>query len=245
VAWRGREAGPAVVDGSRTATASEAGRASPPAVVGIGVGRRTVLVAFASGLAAVPLLRTSPLHRAAPDPLRIRPPGALPEDPFLARCVRCGECMKVCPTNALHPAVTEAGAEGLWTPVLVARIGACQPGCTLCGQVCPTGALRHFTAARKLGADGHPPLKIGTAQFDRGSCLPWVSNEPCSVCEEFCPTSPKAIRLVPGDAPGSPARPVLDPARCNGCGACEHACPLGPRPAVTVSAVGESRAAER
>lgn len=229
-----------------------AGRRRPPIdsialapVRGAGLARRTVLLTFASGMAAVPLLRSSPLFRAAPDPLRIRPPGALPEDRFLARCVRCGECMKVCPTNALHPAVTEAGPEGLWTPVLVARIGACQPGCTLCGQVCPTGAIRQFTDARKLGADGHPPLKIGTAQVDRGSCLPWVSHEACSVCEEFCPTSPKAIRLVPGDAPRAPLRPVIDLARCNGCGACERQCPLGPRPAITISAVGETRATER
>ncbi|MBI5502277.1 MAG: 4Fe-4S binding protein [Deltaproteobacteria bacterium] len=216
----------------------------PPPVLTIDTRRRTLVAAFASGIVVVPLLRTSPLFRGAPDPLRIRPPGARPEREFLARCVRCGECMKVCPTNALHPAVGEAGAEGLWTPVLVPRIGACQPGCTLCGQVCPTGAIRLFTAERKLGADGHPPLRIGTAKLDRGSCLPWATGETCTVCEEFCPTSPKAIRLDPGPSPSAPLLPVVVPERCNGCGACEKVCPLGPSPAIIVTATGESRADE-
>jgi succinate dehydrogenase/fumarate reductase-like Fe-S protein len=62
---------------------------------------------------------------------RIRPPGALDEFNFLERCIHCGECMKVCPNHALHPSFTEAGPEGLWTPVLVARIGYCEPGCVL------------------------------------------------------------------------------------------------------------------
>ena len=237
-------AGDAAHDASADVSAGPKTRPVPPVVVGPQVSRRLVVTTFASGVAAVPLLRTTPLFRRAPDPLRIRPPGAVPEDRFLARCVRCGECMKVCPTNALHPAVTEAGAEGLWTPVLVPRIGACQPGCTLCGQVCPTGAIRRFTAERKLGSDGAPPLRIGTARIDRGSCLPWAGGEECTVCEEFCPTSPKAIRLEPGERPGAPQRPVVELERCNGCGACERVCPLAPAPAIVVTASGETRAEE-
>lgn len=216
-----------------------------PAVAGADARRRTLLAAFASGAAAVPLMRISPLHGAAPDPRRIRPPGALPEDRFLARCIRCGECMKVCPTNALQPAVTEAGIEGFWTPVLVPRIGDCQPGCTLCWQVCPTGAIRRFTDERKLGADGRPPLRIGTARIDRGACLPWANGVQCIVCEEFCPTSPKAIRLEIGPTPDAPRLPVVDLERCNGCGACEKVCPLVPAPAIVVTAAGETRAEER
>jgi MauM/NapG family ferredoxin protein len=218
---------------------------TPIPIRGIDVRRRTIVVAAASGIAAVPLLRTTPLFRSAPDPLRLRPPGAVPEQEFLSRCVRCGECMKVCPTNALHPAVTEAGAEGLWTPVLVPRIGACQPGCTLCWQVCPTGAIRSFTSERKLGADGFPPLRIGTAKIDRGSCLPWAAGETCTVCEEFCPTSPKAIRLDPGARADAPRLPVVVLERCNGCGACERMCPLVPSPAIVVTATGETRATEQ
>jgi hypothetical protein len=36
-------------------------------------------------------------------------------------------------------------------------------------------------------------ITIGTAFMDRGRCLPWAMNTPCIVCEELCPTSPKAI----------------------------------------------------
>ena len=49
----------------------------------------------------------------------IRPPGALVENDFLDRCIRCGNCMEVCPTNGLQPAMFEAGYEGIWTPRLV------------------------------------------------------------------------------------------------------------------------------
>ncbi|MBI5485868.1 MAG: 4Fe-4S binding protein [Deltaproteobacteria bacterium] len=244
-ALQGAAAGEAQPRAEARGSDGEARSAPAPApLVTIDTRRRTLVAAFASGIVAVPLLRTSPLFAGAPDPLRIRPPGARPEREFLARCVRCGECMKVCPTNALHPAVGEAGVEGLWTPVLVPRIGACQPGCTLCGQVCPTGAIRRFTSERKLGADGHPPLRIGTAKLDRGSCIPWATGQTCTVCEEFCPTSPKAIRLDPGETPSAPLLPVVVPERCNGCGACEHVCPLAPSPAIVVTATGESRADE-
>jgi ferredoxin len=70
---------------------------------------------------------------------------------------------------------------------------------------------------------------------------------PCIVCEEWCPTSPKAIYLQPAevmDAEGhlqQVKQPFVDPHRCVGCGACEYACPVQDRPAVYVTSVGESR----
>jgi formate hydrogenlyase subunit 6/NADH:ubiquinone oxidoreductase subunit I len=69
----------------------------------------------------------------------------------------------------------------------------------------------------------------------------------CIVCEEWCPTSPKAIYLQRAevvDANGQPKtlqQPRVDPARCVGCGACEYACPLQDRPAVYVTSIGETR----
>ena len=219
--------------------------------------RRTALGSVAAGALLVPLLRSSDGYGANFSERRIRPPGALDEPEFLRRCIRCGECMKVCPNNALHPALLEAGVEGLWTPVLIPRIGPCEQSCVLCGQVCPTGAIQHVTEEQRLGIGGQP-LAIGTAFFDRGRCLPWAMGTPCIVCEEHCPTSPKAIwteptevparRPPPDDPNGAPVvttvplqRPHLDPSRCIGCGICEHVCPVRDLPAVRVSSVGESR----
>jgi polyferredoxin/ferredoxin len=212
------------------------------------LGRRKALTALAAGAAAVPLFRSAPGLAVEHHDRRIRPPGALDEKQFLARCIRCGECMKVCPTNALHASFTEAGVEGLWTPVLVSRIGYCEPSCTLCGQVCPTGAIWEFTAAQKgwLGGAAEP-IRIGTAFLDHGRCLPWSMATECIVCEEWCPTTPKAVYLRPAEVIDREGRakqvrqPAVDPARCVGCGACEYACPVKDRPAIYVTSIGESR----
>jgi len=214
--------------------------------------RRRALTGVAAGVAALPLLRSTPGLAAERNDRLIRPPGALEEKEFLERCIRCGECMKVCPNNALHPTLLEAGLEGIWSPVLVPRIGYCEPSCVLCSQVCPTGAIWELTAREKAwvpeGSGGNTkPVRVGTAFYDRGRCLPWAMATECIVCEEWCPTSPKAVYLRPAevvDAEGKAKQvrqPYLDPERCVGCGACEFACPVGDRPAVYVTSIGESR----
>ena len=89
------------------------------------------------------------------------------------------------------------------------------------------------------------------AFYDRGRCLPWAMATDCRVCEEVCPVSPKAIYSLPAtvlNSRGEPIRvrqPYVDPDRCTGCGACQHHCPVKGRPAVYVSAVGESRDRDR
>ena len=94
--------------------------------------------------------------------------------------------------------MTEAGLEGLWTPTLVPRIGYCEPSCVLCSEVCPTGAIWQITPKEKgwvvgVGAAQNQPIRLGTAFYDRGRCLPWAMATDCIVCEEWCPVSPKAI----------------------------------------------------
>ena len=215
--------------------------------------RRKVLTGLVAGAVTIPLLRANTGLSAEPHERLIRPPAALDEMQFLSRCIRCGECMKVCPNNALHPAFSEASWEGIWTPVLVPRVGYCEPSCTLCGQVCPTGAIWEFTSQEKGWAVPSAPeaetrpIRLGTAFYDRGRCLPWATSTDCIVCEEWCPTSPKAVYLQTAEVTDSTGntkqvqQPYIDPARCVGCGACEFVCPVRDRPAVYVTSAGESR----
>ncbi|MDQ1277022.1 MAG: hypothetical protein QG555_61, partial [Thermodesulfobacteriota bacterium] len=221
------------------------GFARKPAAAACDLGKRCVLGSVLAGIAAAPLLRITPLSRAgvAP-PTLIRPPGALTEEMFLQRCVKCGECMKFCITGGLQPTFMEAGVAGIWSPVLVPRIGYCEYRCTLCGQVCPTGAIR------KLGSEEKAATKIGLAMIDQGRCLPLAHNMSCLVCDEVCPTSPKAIwweEVRLRDRRGRETllkQPRVDLTLCVGCGICETKFPVLGRPAITVSNLGESRSKE-
>ena len=67
------------------------------------LGRRRTLTGIAAGAVAVPLLRANTGLGKSRNERLLRPPGALDEPGFLSRCIRCGECMKVCPNNALQP----------------------------------------------------------------------------------------------------------------------------------------------
>jgi formate hydrogenlyase subunit 6/NADH:ubiquinone oxidoreductase subunit I len=90
-------------------------------------------------------------------------------------------------------------------------------------------------------------MKIGTAFYDRGRCLPWAMNTDCIVCEEMCPVSPKAIWFESVEVTlrdgrkKTLKRPHVDPVRCTGCGICENKCPVHDLPAVRVTSVGEMR----
>jgi polyferredoxin len=226
-----------------------------PEIAGANLPRRKMLAGLVAGLAAAPLLRANTALGKSRDERLIRPPGALEEADFLARCLRCGECMKVCPNNSLQPALAEGGLEGLWTPVLTPRIGYCEPSCVLCSEVCPTGAIWKLTPKEKgwvvgVGQGDAKAVRLGTAFYDRGRCLPWAMATDCIVCQEWCPVSPKAIYLQEAeivDADGNKKvvkQPHVDPSRCVGCGACEYACPLQEHPAVYVTSIGESRSVD-
>ena len=93
------------------------------------------------------------------------------------------------------------------------------------------------------------PIKIGSAYMDRGRCLPWSGNGPCIVCQEVCPTSPKAVYLKKeavsgGDKTTLVDVPYVDLKKCVGCGICETKCPVKGRPAIRIIAAGESRSIE-
>jgi polyferredoxin len=167
-------------------------------IVAVDLSRREFLVAAVSGCAVIPMLRIDGNPGPHWNPELVRPPGSLPEEQFLSRCIKCGQCMRICPTNVIHPAGLTAGLEGLWTPVLNFRIGTsgCQHNCIACGHLCPTAAIRPISLEERQGIKRYAsqgPLKIGTAFIDRGRCLPWAMDRPCIVCQENCPVSPKAI----------------------------------------------------
>jgi len=167
-------------------------------ITSVDISRRGFVIGAVSGVVAIPALRLSGKVGPNWSPRVIRPPGALHEEGFLARCLRCGQCMRICPTNIIQPAWMEGGPEGLWTPILNFRIGTsgCQVNCIACGQICPSAAIRPISLDEKLGRKEHAsagPIRIGTAFVDRGRCLPWAMDRPCIVCQENCPTSPKAI----------------------------------------------------
>ncbi|MDR3357960.1 MAG: 4Fe-4S binding protein [Desulfovibrio sp.] len=150
-------------------------------------------------------------------PACVRPPGAVPEPAFLALCLRCGECMKICPSNALQPAWLTAGPEGLFSPVLTPRRGPCLPDCNACGRVCPTHAIRALPLEEKRWA------RVGTALVRQNACLAWARGRACVVCQEVCPYG--AVRLRKMEGLAVPA-PVVNDSRCYGCGYCERHCPV-------------------
>jgi MauM/NapG family ferredoxin protein len=197
------------------------------------LGRRQLITSLAAGVAAVPLLRLGSLAKR-PDEYLVRPPGAQDEAAFLSRCIRCGECMKVCLTNGIQPVLWEAGLEGLYTPRLIPRMGYCAHSCTLCGQVCPTGAIPHLPLDKKQA------LVLGTAFINRSRCIPYTEGADCLVCEEHCPVSPKAITFIEEEVPNLQGEkvkvklPVVHQDRCIGCGHCEHVCPVGGAAAIRV-----------
>lgn len=205
----------------------------------LAVSRRAFLSAAGAGV----LLPLTMGRTARPDTLPaavVRPPGAVAERRFLGLCLRCGECMRVCLTNGLQPTLFEAGVEGLWTPRLVSRIGYCEYSCTLCGQVCPTGAITHLDKVTKR------QVCIGIAIIDKDRCIPFIRPEQCMVCEEHCPTPEKAIVfddvVVPGpEGPVTIKRPRVIEHLCIGCGICEYKCPLDSESAIIIIRDGEDR----
>jgi MauM/NapG family ferredoxin protein len=209
----------------------------------VDLSRRQVLAAGVAGIATVGVLGTSFTHPKN-NARVIRPPGSREEPEFLDRCIRCGECIRVCASkggHGLHHAWLESGWSGLWTPVLLPRSGYCEYNCNLCGQVCPTGAIMH------LPLDEKKEMKLGTAHFDKTRCIPWYYGENCTVCEEVCPHPDKAIKIIEKDTEtidGIPVRvklPYVDESLCVGCGKCATECPVEGEKGIFVTNRDEQR----
>jgi MauM/NapG family ferredoxin protein len=197
-----------------------------------GLPRRQVLGSLGIMLAGVALLRLAPLLRGT-EQRRLRPPGTS-EDDVMRKCIRCGACINICPTRAIHPSGTGADCDGVWTPMVVPRLGYCDYGCNRCGEACPTGAIPRLSLPEKQ------QTVIGKAEIHEGRCIPWTQGINCIVCQEMCPLAEKAIELDDVTVTNSEGletivrRPVVIRERCIGCGICENKCPLKGRAAIRV-----------
>lgn len=200
--------------------------------------RRELLVALGAAAMGVALSGVEPIAKRQPARL-IRPPGAAAEA-FTALCIRCSQCIRVCPTQGLQPSLLEAGWQNALTPLLVPRLGYCSFNCHACGLLCPTGAIPPLDLEQKQ----HTP--IGLARIDRDRCLPWAFRIPCIVCEEACPVASKAIWLEEIETVNASGdqitlqRPSMVKELCIGCGICEYKCPVGGEAAIQVFAPTEA-----
>jgi ferredoxin len=131
--------------------------------------RRQFIAPAGAAVAGVGLAAIEPAA-AHPQTFLVRPPGATDPD-FLAQCVRCGICLKVCPTSGLQPGLTATGWGGIWTPVLVPRLGYCDFSCNACGQACPTVAIPRLSllaADRLLLSRTRRTFDLRTANLREG-----------------------------------------------------------------------------
>jgi ferredoxin-type protein NapG len=193
--------------------------------------------------------------------LRLRPPGALEEKEFLASCIKCGQCVQVCPVQAVVLADIFDGF-GLGVPFIDARKQACDFSCDAlqCILACPTGALSHELSKPEQVRMGFARLALpekclamqgkgfkGTARgtdfkgklryskINRWKPIPIREHpydlELCDLCVRECPI-PNAIKLV--SISENKSTPIIEKT-CVGCGVCEMMCPTDP-PAIIIEA---------
>ncbi len=185
--------------------------------------RRFAMVAAAGITAAGAAVCSGRMQQAVSRSQTLPPPGS-DEALLRAKCTACGLCVAKCPRKVIAPAgFSEYGALGFMMPKMDYSHGFCDPVCTTCADVCPTGAIR------PLNLETKKMIKIGFAEFDRAKCLADTEKIPCGLCERRCPH--KAITLKDeqvrnGGKTVKIRIPVVDSVKCTGCGACENYCPV-------------------
>lgn len=217
-------------------------RAADPNI-GVSAARRRLLLSglagaasAAVGLTGLTTVTSAKAEGQVAGPRLIRPPGALPEPDFITACVRCGQCITGCPTNTLQPVWFAAGAFGMFSPAITPQRRYCDPKCTVCGDACPTGAIRSVSPEERIWA------KTGTAVIYRQKCLAWEHKKSCMVCDEVCPYD--AVEFEKRSDLPYPVPHVVED-RCAGCGYCEHFCPVKNEAAIVVTAMGALRLKNR
>jgi ferredoxin len=156
-----------------------------------------------------------PINREHP----VTPPGALDQHRFNSRCTACHLCVSACPTQVLQPTYFLYGLTGFLQPRMDYITNFCNYECTLCGEVCPTGAILPLQKEEKK------LVQLGKSIFVKENCIVFTRNTACGACSEHCPT--KAVNMVPYKE--KLTIPEVDNKICVGCGACEYACPTDPK----------------
>jgi ferredoxin len=185
-----------------------------------GATRRT-FIAVVAGLGFS--LLAEKIGRARSDNAPLRPPGAIKEDDFTGLCLRCGNCIRSCPSQIIHPDKGQSGVLGFLSPVIRYERDYCKKECNACTKVCPSGALQ------KLSLEQKNRYVIGKASVDNSLCL-WGVSE-CNACIRACPYDAIKIQM---NEEAYESFPGVAPLKCNGCGACEAVCPTGELKAIKV-----------
>ncbi|MBN1340065.1 MAG: 4Fe-4S binding protein [Bacteroidales bacterium] len=167
------------------------------------------------GVASVPVEGKIPVVKKFP----VCPPGSFSIARFTERCTACYLCVSACPTRVLQPSFLEYGWAGFMLPFMDYKTSFCNFECTLCGEICPTGAILPLESGiKKL-------TQLGKAHFIKENCIVYTDEKDCGACSEHCPT--KAVNMV--HYKSNLTIPEVNEDICIGCGACEYACPTVPK----------------
>ncbi len=153
------------------------------------------------------------------------PPGSISIKRFNRSCTACSLCVSACPTSVLQPAVLQYGLSGIMQPFMDFGAGFCNYDCTICGDICPAGAIEKRVIENKR------QIQTGKSVFVKENCITYTNGTDCGACSEHCPT--KAVHMIPFK--NNLVIPEVNTDICTGCGACEYACPVRPLRAIYVN----------
>ena len=155
----------------------------------------------------------------------LTPPGSLSAANMAKKCTGCQLCVSECPNQVLRPGTNWLS---IMQPTMSYELGYCRPECTRCSDVCPAGAIKPIKKEEKSS------IQIGHAVWVKKNCIPLTDGVSCGNCARHCPVG--AIEMVPSDPKDEKSLkiPVVNEARCIGCGACENLCPARPFSAIYV-----------
>jgi ferredoxin-type protein NapG len=185
---------------------------------------------------------------------RLRPPGAVNEKDFLSLCIKCGQCLQVCPYHSIK--LADIGkVYGVGTPYIDAN----ERGCYACEAVpcvlaCPSGALDHKTEKAE-------DIKMGMAVLQNPQTCLAILKEPipkgyndkmhkfvdnvvntneyeqkvlkefdkfegksCTLCADMCPLPNPLSAIAMVPHKNGGKFPVIYDG-CIGCGVCQEVCP--------------------